>query len=83
MPISARSAENKKFFRLALFLSLHILDKSRARGARCYTSKKGEFMSKERLYQLDQRLYCGLPASPWQAVENRTTGFIHILDAEG
>jgi hypothetical protein len=40
-------------------------------------------MSKARLYRLEQRLCCNLPASPWQAVENPTTGFIHILDAQG
>lgn len=40
-------------------------------------------MSKARLNQLGQGLYCGLPAGPWQAVENSVTGFIHILDVEG
>jgi hypothetical protein len=40
-------------------------------------------MTKAKVYQLGQGLYCGLPAGPWQAVENSTTGFIDILDIEG
>ena len=40
-------------------------------------------MTKGQLYIIDQHLYCGLPAGPWQPVENRTTGFIEILDSQG
>jgi len=40
-------------------------------------------MTKEQLYQLDNRLHGSLPVCPWQAVENATTGFFHILDGEG
>ena len=40
-------------------------------------------MTKDQRYKIDQHLCCSLPAGPWQPVENRTTGFIEILDGEG
>ena len=40
-------------------------------------------MTKGQLYKIDQHLCDSLPAGPWRALENRTTGFIEVLDSNG
>lgn len=40
-------------------------------------------MAKEELYPFDNSINGDLPAGPWQAVEQPSTGFFLILDREG
>ena len=40
-------------------------------------------MTKEKLYPFDNPYNGDLPAGPWQAVEQASTGFFLILDREG
>jgi hypothetical protein len=40
-------------------------------------------MTPEQLYQIDQRLYNGLPSGPWNYVTYSHSGFYHIVDSNG